>query len=459
MSDQLSAEQAASAHGGAGRRRKVVIVGGGFGGAAAARGLRHADAEVTVVDRINHHLFQPLLYQVAAGLLSMGECASPIRSMLKHQANTSVLMAAVTGIDADRRQVVLGTGERLDYDSLILAGGAETSYFGRDEWADVSFGLKTLSDAVALRDRIFGAFEEAARTTDPDVRDEWLTFIVVGGGPTGVEISGQLAILARDTLNQDFKRIDTRKARVILVDAGDRVVPAFSERLSAKTAEYLDSLGVVIREGAMATSIDPRGVEVKVGDATERIAARTVVWAAGVRAAGVAAIAARATGADTDRGGRLRVQENCTLAGHPEISVIGDMANHPGPHGKPLPGLATVAIQQAQHVAKAINAGQVGASAPFRYFDKGALAVIGRGKAVCEVRGRKLWGPIAYYMYLSVHLFYLSGVLGHRLGVLAKWIGARFGMRGDRVIVGELPGAPIGGEQAVERGRPTPIQG
>jgi NADH:quinone reductase (non-electrogenic) len=460
MSDhELSSGQAASADGGAGGRRRVVIVGGGFGGATAARGLRHADVDVTVVDRVNHHLFQPLLYQVAAGALSMGECASPIRSMLKHQPNTSVVMAAVTGIDATRRQVVLGTGERLSYDSLILAGGAETSYFGHDEWADVSFGLKTLADAVALRDRIFGAFEEAARATDAGERDEWLTFVVVGGGPTGVEISGQLAILARHTLGREFNRIDTRKARVILVDAGDRVVPAFRKRLSAKAAEYLESLGVVVREGAMATSIDRRGIEVKLGDSTERIAARTVVWAAGVRAAGLAAIAAGATGTDTDRGGRLQVQANCTLPGHPEISVIGDMANHPDSDGKPLPGLATVAVQQAHHVAKAIKGGEPGASTPFRYFDKGALAVVGRGKAVCEVRGRGIWGPIAFCMYLGVHLYYLGGVLGHRLGVLAKWIGAGTGMRGDRVIVGELPGRSGAAEGAAASDQAAPVRG
>lgn len=415
-------------------RRRVVIVGGGFGGAAAARALRHAEVEVTLVDRMNHHLFQPLLYQVAAGGLSEGQCAATIRTVFKSQSNATVLMAEVTEIDADERRVGIDSGEWLEYDSLILASGAETSYFGRDEWADVAPGLKTLADAIELRDRIFGAFEEAERATDQAARAEWLSFVVVGGGPTGVEVSGQLAILARHGLRKDFRRIDTNQTQVTLVDAGDRLAPAFDPRLSAKIAAALASLGVTVREGARATAIDANGIEVKVGDSTERIAARTVIWAAGVRAAGLAAIAAQATGASADRGGRIEVQPDCTVSGHPEISIIGDMASHPGPDGKPLPGLATVAIQQAHHVAKAIKAGESGATTPFQYFDKGALAVVGRGKAVCEVRGRRISGRLAFFMYLGVHLYYLSGVLGHRVAVLRAWIEARFGVRSEQVI-------------------------
>ncbi len=428
-----------------GGRRKVVIVGGGFGGLAAARKLGGADLDLTLVDRTNHQLFQPLLYQVALGALSEGECATSIRRMLRKQANTTVLMAEVTGIDAERRQVALDTGERLDYDSLILAGGAETSYFGRDDWAEVTFGLKTLDDAVALRDRVFGAFEQAERATTQAERDEWLTFVIVGGGATGVEISGQLGILARHTLERDFKRIDTSRARVILVDAGDRVLTAFSESLSAKAAKGLAALGVTVREGAKATSIDERGIEIELGGSTERIPARTVIWAAGVRATGLAGILVDATGAKADRGGRIEVGEDCALPGRPEISVIGDMASHPGPDDRPLPGLATVAIQQARHVAKAIRSGDPGASTPFHYLDKGALAVIGRGKAVCEVRGRQISGRIAYYMYLSVHLYYLGGAPGHRLGVLGRWISARSGNLDERVIEGELPTPGVGG--------------
>ena len=269
-------------------------------------------------------------------------------------------MAEVNDIDATGRLLTLDSGERLKYDSLILAGGAETSYFGRDEWAEVAPGLKTLADAVKLRSRIFGAFEEGERAVDREVQEEWLGFVVVGGRPTGVEISGQLAILARHTLRREFRRIDTRNARIVLVDAGDRLVPAFNEKLSKKTSEELASLGVIVREGARATAIDTRGIDLEVGDSTERIQARTVIWAAGVRAAGVAAIAAAATGASTDRGGRIEVEADCALAGYPEISVIGDMSSHPGPDGKPLPGLATVAIQQAHHVARGIKAGGAG---------------------------------------------------------------------------------------------------
>jgi NADH:ubiquinone reductase (H+-translocating) len=420
-------------------RRRVVIVGGGFGGFAAARALRHADVGVTLVDRTNHHLFQPLLYQVAAGALSEGECAATIRGMLRRQGNATLLMASVTAIDADARQVTLDSGESLDYDSLILAGGAETSYFGHDEWEQVAPGLKTLADAVELRDRIFGAFEQAERATDEATRREWLSFVVVGGGPTGVEVSGQLAILARRTLARKFQRIDTSEAQITLVDAGDRLVPAFDEKLSAKTAESLASFGVVVREGARVTAIDERGVEMAVKGTTEKLAARTVIWAAGVKAAGLAALAAQATGAGADRGGRVEVDPDCTIPGHPEISVIGDMASHPGPDGRPLPGLATVALQQARHVAKGIEAGESGARTPFHYFDKGALAVVGRGKAVCEVRGRRLSGPLAFYMYLGIHLYYLSGVPGHRIAVLRSWFESLFRVRAEQVIEAELP--------------------
>ena len=422
-------------------RRRVVIVGGGFGGLAAAKELSGADAEVTLVDRMSHHLFQPLLYQAASGRLSEGQIASPIRVLLKRQRNVRVVMADVTDLDVDGRQLSLDTGEELAYDSLILACGAVTSYFGHDDWRSVSFGLKTLEDVVRLRSRIFSAFEEAERASDPADREEWLTFAVVGGGPTGVETSGVLAILAHD-LRRDFSRADTTKAQVILVDAGERVVPAFSEKLSAKAAEELASLGVTVREGLRATAIDDRGLKVNTGEAEERINAKTVIWAAGVGAAPLTEAVARATGANTDRGGRIAVNPDCTVPGHPEIAAIGDMASHPGPDGKPLPGLATVAIQQARHVAKGIQAGQPGASAPFRYFDKGALAVVGRGRAICEVRGREISGRLAFYMYLSVHLFYLSGVLGNRLGVIRAWIEARFGVLENRVIEGQLPPGP-----------------
>ena len=415
-------------------RRKVVIIGGGFGGMEAARRLKKADVEVTVVDRHNHLLFQPLIYQVAAGALSSGEVAAPIRHMLKRQANASVVMATVTDLDVENRQVVLDRGERLDYDSLIVACGGETSYFGHDEWREVTCGLKTLADAVDLRDRIFGAFEEAERAADPAIRDEWLTFVVVGGGPTGVEICGQLAILSRHTMKRDFRRIDPRTARVILLDAGERVTSAFSEPTSAKAAQGLEELGVTVREHARVTNIDSRGVTVKNGETEERIAARTVVWAAGVRTAEIAEVVARAAGAGTDHAGHVEVKPDLTLPGHPEISVIGDAAELAGPDGKPLPGLATVAIQQARHVAKVIRDGDRDSPKPFKYFDKGTLAVVGRGKAVCEVRGHRLSGLIAFLMYVGVHLFYLGGIGGRRVMVAVTIIGSMFGARESRVM-------------------------
>jgi NADH dehydrogenase len=437
-----------SADGAGARRRRVVIIGGGFGGMQAAKRLKKADVDVTVIDRHNHLLFQPLIYQMAAGALSAGEVAAPIRHMLKRQPNATTLMAEVTDIDVERRQVMLDGGERIDYDSLIVACGGETSYFGHDEWREVSCGLKTLSDAHDLRNRIFGAFEEAELAASADDRDEWLTFVVVGGGPTGVEIAGQLAILARHTMDRDFRRIDPRAARVILLDAGERVVAAFTPPTSAKAAKELGQLGVTVREHAMVTAIDSRGVTVKIGEKSERIASRTVVWAAGVRACTLTEVLARAAGASTDRAGRVQVNPDLTLAGHPEISVIGDAATVAGADGKPVPGLATAAIQQGRHVADAIRHGEPGASKPFRYFDKGALAVVGRGRAVCEVRGRRLSGVIAFMMYIGVHLFYLGGVAGRRLSAGRDMLFSMFGAREDRVIDGEL--------ESVER--PAPEQ-
>jgi NADH dehydrogenase len=428
-------------------RRKVVIVGGGFGGLTAARELKGADVDVTLVDPTSHHLFQPLLYQLACGGLSTGECASPIRAAVKHSSNTTVLMAKATGLDAERRQITLDRGETLDYDSLIVACGAETSYFGKDEWRDVSFSLKTLADAVQLRNQIYSAFEEAERTEDPVEREQWLTFVVIGGGPTGVELAGELAIIANDTMKGYFERIQPAKARVILLDAGERVTAAFSEKLSRKVAGYLAALGVTVRQGARVTSIDRQGATVQIDGAEERIDAKTVVWAAGVQAVGFAKTLAEATGAETDRAGRVQIGADLTVPGHPEIFAIGDATQVGGPDNHPLPGLATVSIQQARYVAKAIKAGakggpdaagKVGATgetAPFKYFDKGALAVVGRGKAVCEIRGHKLSGRLAFFTYLTVHMYYLSGGgPGHRVKVLIDWISARVGDPQNQVI-------------------------
>jgi NADH dehydrogenase len=424
---------------GAARRRKVVIVGGGFGGLTAAKALRRADADVTLVDRHSHHLFQPLLYQLAAGGLSPGEVATPIRAAVRRDGNVGVLMSTATGLDAEGHQLLLEGDERLPYDSLIVACGAETSYFGNDSWCNHCYGLKTLADAVGLRNRFYGAFEQAERASDPRERERWMTFVVVGGGPTGVELAGELSIITRHGMKGYYRHIDPRDARVILLDAGPRLVSAFGEGLSAKVAGYLDELGVTVHQGARVTAIDDGGVSFEIDGRSERIATPTVVWGAGVQAADFTSAVAAATGAERDRAGHLPVGEDLALAGHPEISVIGDAGHLEGPGGRPLPGLATVAIQQARHVAHGIRRGAPGAQGSFRYLDKGALAVVGRGKAICEIRGHHLSGRPAFLTYLGVHMYYLSGGgPGHRLKVLIDWISTRVGSPQDQVIDGEL---------------------
>ncbi len=449
-------------------RRRVVIVGGGFGGLTAARELAGAqDIEVTVVDRMHHHLFQPLLYQVACGGLAEGEIAVPIRTALRRASNVNVLMAAATGLDAERRLLEIDGGEQLPYDSLIVACGARTSYFGNEEWRQETCGMKTLADALGLRDRLYSAFERAERTTDPEERRALMTFVVIGGGPTGVEVAGELAIVCKDTLRRGYTRIGPDDANVILLDAGERIVPSFSARLSRKAGGQLASLGVKVRERMRASAIDAQGVTVQVGDGDqrpastsgkgeragaagaggggasteheERIAAQTVIWAAGVHAAPFAATLAKATGAPTDRAGRVQIEPDLTVPGHREISLIGDASALSEADGKPLPGLATVAIQEARHVAHAIRAGAPGASKPFRYLDKGALAVIGRGRAVCAIRGLELWGRPAFFTYLTVHMYYLGGVPGQRLKVLIDWVSSRLGKQQNQVVGGALP--------------------
>jgi NADH dehydrogenase len=387
---------------------------------------------------MHHHLFQPLLYQVAGGGLAAGECASPIRTALRRNHNTTVLMAEATGLDVERRQLVLDGEQRLDYDSLIVACGAKTSYFGKDEWRELTCGLKTLEDALDMRNRIYGAFEQAERASDPREQREWLTFVVIGGGPTGVELAGELAILARHGMKRGFRRIDPTSASVILLDAGERLTAAFSERLSGKVARELASLGVSVHERTRVTAIDERGATVERAEARERIASRTVIWAAGVQATSFVATLAKATDTSTDRAGRIEIDPNLKIGGHPEISAVGDATFLAGPDGRPYPGLATVAIQQARHAAKAIAAGAPGASTPFRYFDKGALAVVGRGRAVCEIHGHELSGRLAFFTYLTVHMYYLGGVRGNRLKVLIDWVGARLGNPQNQVIEGRL---------------------
>jgi NADH dehydrogenase len=430
-------------------RHRVVIVGGGFGGLQAAVNLRRADVDLTLIDRRNFHLFQPLLYQVATGALSPGEIASPLRGVLKRQRNTTVMLADVTDIDVERHRIrcesVAGRHPSdVTYDTLIVAAGAGHAYFGHDEWEPLAPGLKTLEDALELRRRILSAFEAAEIEPDPDLQRQYLTFVVVGGGPTGVEVAGQIAEIARDTVKRDFRKIDPRTARIVLVEGADRVLLAFPERLSDKGRQQLEKLGVTVRLDRLVTGVDEEGVTLAVpGGGTERVESQTIVWAAGVAASPLGAILARATGADLDRAGRVTVQPDLTLPGHPEIMVLGDMTRVSDGQGGlvPLPGVAPAAMQMGRYAAKVVKARLKGHEppGPFRYRDKGNLATIGRLKAVGVIGGVQLTGLFAWLGWLTIHLFYLTG-LQNRILVFIRWtISFITRGRGARLITGEAP--------------------
>jgi NADH dehydrogenase len=393
------------------RRPRVVVVGGGFGGLAAARALGRAPVEVIVVDRRNYHLFQPLLYQVATAVLSPGDIASPIRWILRRQANARVLLGEVTAIDPDRREVVL-RDRRLAYDYLILAAGAAYSYFGHDEWSDRAPGLKTLEDALDIRHRVLVAFERAEHEPDPAVVRRLLTFAVVGGGATGVELAGALAELARHTLRTDFRRIDPGAARIVLLEAGPDVLPAFPPRLRASARRALARLGVEVRTGAAVKAVTDDGVMVD----GERLEAATVLWAAGVTASPLG----RSLGAPLDRAGRVVVRADLTVPGRPEIFVVGDLAAFTQ-DGRPLPGVAPVAIQQARHAARNVRRALEGRPyEPFRYHDPGMLATVGRSAAVADFGWLRLTGRVAWLTWLFVHILKLTG-FRNRLLVLLQW--------------------------------------
>ncbi|MGE0028364.1 MAG: NAD(P)/FAD-dependent oxidoreductase [Thermoleophilia bacterium] len=428
---------------------RVVIVGGGFGGLQAAVRLRRADVHVTLIDRRNFHLFQPLLYQVATGALSPGEIASPLRGVLKRHRNTTVMLADVTDIDVERHRIrcesVAGRHPSdVTYDTLIVAAGAGHAYFGHDEWEPLAPGLKTLEDALELRRRILSAFEAAEIEPDPELQRQYLTFVVVGGGPTGVELAGQIAEIARDTVKRDFRKIDPRSARIVLVEGADRVLLAFPERLSEKGKEQLEKLGVTVRLDRMVTGVDEEGVTLAVpGGDTERLESQTIVWAAGVAASPLAAILGRATGAEVDRAGRVTVLPDLTLPGHPEIMVLGDMTRVSDGRGGliPLPGVAPAAMQMGRYAAKVVKARLKGQQppGPFRYRDKGNLATIGRMKAVGLIKGVQLTGLFAWLGWLTIHLFYLTG-LQNRILVLIRWtVSFLTHGRGARLITGEPP--------------------
>jgi len=399
---------------------RIVILGGGFGGLYAAQALKRAPVDVTLVDRRNFHLFQPLLYQVATGSLSPGEIASPLRSVLRRQENTRVLLGEAVDLDAASRRVILDNGQWVDYDSLIVATGSTDSYFGHDEWRRYAASLKTVEEATEVRRRILYAFEAAEREPDPDRQREWLTFVIVGAGPTGVELAGALAEIAHDTLRHDFRSIHPESTRIFLFEGAPRILPAYPEDLSAKAQAALIHLKVTPRVNAQVTNIDAGGITVKTSTGEAHIATRTVIWAAGVKPASFAQVLEHRTAAPRDRKGLLLVNPDCTLPGHPEIFVIGDLA-HLERDGKPLPGVAPVAIQQGQYAARLIQARLRGEKlAPFHYFDKGNLAVIGRASAVAQIGPLHLSGLIAWLTWLFVHLMSLVE-FSNRVLVFVQW--------------------------------------
>jgi NADH dehydrogenase len=412
-----------------------VIVGAGFGGLFAAKRLRHAPVEVTVIDRTTHHLFQPLLYQVATGILSTGEIAPPIRDILRHQPNATVVMGDVVGVDLAAHTVTARELDRessIPYDSLIVATGATQSYFGHDAFSAYAPGLKTVDDALELRGRIFGAFERAETEPDPARRQRWLTFVVVGAGPAGVEMAGQIAELSRESLRSNFRRIDPAAARILLLDGAPRILGAFAESLSEKAAGELRRLGVEIELGALVTGVDEEGVEVRnAAGESHRIPAMTKVWAAGVEASPLGALLAQGSGAELTRTGQVRVLPDCSLPGHPEVFVVGDLMALDD-----LPGLAEVAMQAGRHAASEIvrRLEGEGPPRPFRYIDLGSLAAVSRYYAVGQ-RGRiHVWGRAGWIVWLVVHLTFLTG-FKNRAGALFHWTISFFGRaRAQRTI-------------------------
>jgi NADH dehydrogenase len=403
------------------QRPRVVIIGGGFGGLHAAKALRRAPVDVTLVDRTNYHLFQPLLYQVATGALSPANIAAPLRAVVDRQKNTTVLQAKVTGFDLDTRQVLLDEGDSLPFDTLIVAAGATHSYFGRDEWAKLAPGLKTIEDATRIRADILLAFERAERTNDPAERQRLMTFVIVGGGPTGVELAGALSELSRHSLRHDFRRIEPRDARIYLIDAGDRILSNLDESLSANALEVLKRLGIIVRNGERVTAITPTDVTIQSERGSETLPTETVLWAAGVHASPLAKMLGEASGAEVDRAGRVAVTPMLYLPGRPDVFAIGDMASCVGEGGKPLPGVAPVAIQQGQHVARMIAARLNGKpDKPFEYRDFGSMATIGRSAAVAELGRFRFTGYFAWLIWLFIHLMQLV-TFQNRVLVLTQW--------------------------------------
>jgi len=418
---------------------RVVILGGGFGGLSAAHKLKHAPVEITLLDRCNYHLFQPLLYQVATGSLSPANIAAPLRQILAGQKNTKVLLAEAVHIDAANRRVILSDGA-VSYDTLVVATGATHQYFGHDEWEEFAPGLKTVEDATAMRGRILLAFEAAERERDPAKLKAWMTFVIVGGGPTGAELAGALGEIAHDTLSHDFRDIDPSQAQIILVEGADRALPSYPPKLSEAARKMLVKLGVMVRTGAMVTNIQAESVTIKEGDRTESIPTRTVLWAAGVLASPLGRILSKEAGATLDNAGRVVVHPDLTIPGHPEIFVIGDLANFSHQTGKPLPGVAQPAIQQGAYVGKLIQARLRNKQLPpFHYFDKGNLATIGRGAAVADLNWLQISGWPAWLLWVFIHLLYIVE-FQNRLLILLQWAWLYITFdRSARLITGKNP--------------------
>jgi NADH:quinone reductase (non-electrogenic) len=419
-------------------RWRVIIVGGGFGGLRAAQALKSAPVDVTLLDRRNYHLFQPLLYQVATGSLSPGEIAAPLRSVLSRQHNTRVLLGEVVDLDPLSKRVLLADGASFEYDSLIVATGSQSSYYGHDAWREWAPGMKSVEEATNIRHKILYAFEVAERISDPVRRRAWLTFVIVGAGATGVELAGAIGEIARQTLKNDFRSIRPEEAEIILIDGAPRVLMPFPEDLAQKAERSLAKLGVQVMTGVMVKDIDKEGVTFEMNNRTDRLAARTVLWAGGVTASALGRTLANRTKADTDRGGRIKVNPDLTIANYPDIYVVGDLALALGPNGKPLPGVAQVAMQQGTYAAKAIVRKVQGAKAlqPFKYFDKGDIAVIGRAAAVANIFGLHISGLPAWLVWACIHLMYIVQFQS-RILVFIQWaIQDLTFNRGARLITG-----------------------
>ncbi|HYL62983.1 MAG TPA: NAD(P)/FAD-dependent oxidoreductase [Candidatus Methylomirabilis sp.] len=420
------------------QKHRVVILGGGFGGLNAAQKLKRAPVQVTLIDRRNFHLFQPLLYQVATGSLSPGEIAAPLRGVLSRQKNTQVLLGEAADIDPDGKKVILQDGAAFSYDSLIVATGSQTSYYGNDGWQEWAPSLKTVEEATAIRHKILYAFESAERAETEEEARVWLTFVIVGAGATGMELSGALAEIANETLRNDFRRINPRETRIILMEGGPRVLTAFPEDLSAKAEKLVSQLGVEVEKGVMVTEIDAEGVTYKSGDESKRLLAKTVLWAGGVTTNQFGRKLGERTKAETDRGGRIKVNQDLTIRGYPDIFVVGDLALSFNEEGKPLPGVAQVAIQGGAYAAKTIRGRSKGKkeTKPFHYFNKGDMAVIGRAAAIANIFGFHVSGWPAWIIWLFIHLMYIVEFQS-RVLVFIQW-GFQYltFSRGARLITG-----------------------